>query len=91
MDLKTLLLTFSGNFELSVFINDEACCSDKQVSGHGTNWGEVIPCWDTLKDLPVSGIYMTLNRNYDGVAVWVDVDCPGQVGTSQNQKRDCMR
>lgn len=76
MKLSQVLNKLTGDFELTLYRNDELICEDEEIHNSEydpVSWPDYINRYAELKSLKVVGFHVTTNRNYNGAALWITV------------------
>lgn len=76
MKLSQVLNKLTGDFELTLYRNDELICEDEEIHNseyEPVSWPEYINDYGFLKNLTVRDMHLTYNRNYNGAALWITV------------------
>lgn len=76
MKLSQVLNKLTGDFELTLYRNDEPICEDEEIHTSEydpVSWPEYINGYADLKGMNVTGIHLDTNRNYNGAALWISV------------------
>lgn len=82
MTLQELLDKARGSYELTIFRDEiNRVCEDEEIPDIDpdmdgcVDFRDYIPGWNAVKDCRVKDFRLTTDRNCNGAAIWITIDC----------------